>query len=134
MSTVQWTVEFAYLLEANKISPIETFQIEATKDEVTFEGSASDAEYEQLAGEKPQIEGIIQDEHIRFTKTYPHYYGSDENGKLFLDKTIPGHSVVYEGEWYEPKKHYEGDWFIEWIDEDGEVYHITGPWEMKASK
>ena len=132
MSALHWKVEFAYLLDKNKISTTELFEIKATLDGAVFEGHATDAEFESLANEQPTVEGIIDEEFIRITKSYPYYYGTDENGKLFLDKTIPGHSVVYEGEWYEPKKHYEGDWFIEWMDEDGEVYHITGPWEMKA--
>lgn len=134
MSSIQWTVEFAYLLDKNQLSPIESFQILADKDENSFQGTATDAEYESLTNEQPLIEGIIDEEFIRITKHYPKFFGTDENGKLFLDKDNVGHTVVYEGEWYAPKMHYEGEWFIEWVDLDGEVYHITGPWEMKINK
>ncbi len=132
MSALNWVVEFAYLLDKDLISPTEFFEIQATQEGILFHGTATDPEFEQLCNKKVEIEGVIEEEHIRFSKNYPYYFGTDEQGKLFLDKTTTGHTVVYEGEWFEPKKHYEGMWYIEWLDDDGESYHITGPWEMKA--
>ncbi len=134
MKTKEWKVNFAYLLDKNQISPSENFNIKATVNDILFQGHAQDEDFEKLANCQPEIEGVFEDEFIRFTKNYPYFFGSDEKGELIIDKKSPGHSVVYEGEWNQKTNKYEGDWFIEWKDVDGEIYHITGPWEMEENK
>lgn len=134
MSKKNWKLEFAYLLDDNMISPTENFIIQAEINDCLFIGEAIDADFKNLADQYPDVDGVLEDEYIRFSKHYPFYFGTDDDGKLIIDRSQNGHSVVYEGEWNEQLKMYEGDWFLEWRDDAGEVYHITGPWEMKEVK
>jgi hypothetical protein len=81
------------------------------------------------------INGFIQEEFISFTKTYPIYYGIDENGKSIENDSSSQPRISYEGYYNSISKNFVGNWEI-WSHEElvsnGSIVNIgTGNWEMR---
>lgn len=105
-----------YYIDANEQGEAAEFpfRIDAELDEeYGFSGTVWEDEFYALSQTFVKVQGFIEGDHISFVKTYPFDYGSDEDGKVSIDKTKPGHDVVYDGEWDQTTKSWKGTWEIE---------------------
>ncbi len=90
------------------------FRIDAEMDgENSFAGKVWEEEFFELTKAFIDVEGFIEGNLISFVKTYPFQYDYDENMNALIDRTKPGHQVIYEGIWDENSNSWKGEWEIE---------------------
>ena len=90
------------------------FRMEVEMDEkLNFVGTVWEDQFSGLTGKLLSVKGYIDEDHISFVKKYPCQYAGDENGKLIIDESKPGHEVIYDGYWDESKGMWEGEWEVE---------------------
>jgi len=70
-------------------------------------------------------------------KTYPYAYWLDEEGTIWVNPKLPGHSVNYQGVFKLSNNQWEGQWEIlnneirkGQFQEDGEILVTSGNWKM----
>lgn len=102
-----------------------------------FEGVAIEDEFTTLTNESPNVNGFIDADLISFTKQYPFQFELDENGQLVIDRSLPGHEVVYEGRFKPEIGQWEGTWEIitDEVKLSAEEYKtemVYGSWRMKT--
>jgi hypothetical protein len=80
--------------------------------------------------------GVIEDDTISFTKSYPTYTDFDDNNSFRIIKELPSSDICYKGTGVNGI--YEGEWEIAgiYVDEKGELYETksTGTWKMRKVK
>ncbi len=103
-------------------------------DEGEFIGRVIDWEGIGAEGEVAKIEGFITDNFISFRKEYTQLLIIDEWGNTQTYGDIPGHTVVYEGNYDNVSKCFYGTWQISFeVDQIGEfiVEEVNnGTWRM----
>ena len=82
-------------------------------DRLNFTGAVWEEEFSGITGKKLTVKGYIDEDHISFVKQYPCLYEYDENGKVLIDDSQPGHDVLYDGYWDKSEGKWNGEWEVE---------------------
>lgn len=111
-----------------------SFEMNVDFSDGKFEGQLTDDEFTSLTGDVCQVEGVLKENHIQFTQTYPYQYDELEDGTLLIDGKASGHQVYYEGSFDQTTDQWEGVWVIlpkEDEELDGDEGMDTGTWYLK---
>lgn len=96
---IEFSIEFKMTLELD--------------EEFNFIGTVWEQEFSEISNLEGLVKGFIENEHISFVLTYPCFYGCDENDQIIIDKSKPGHDVIYDGFWDSESQSWIGEWEIE---------------------
>lgn len=102
--------------------------------EGTFSGRVIDWDGFGVDGEVSILEGFVDADLISFTKQYDKRFFIDELGNPFVDDTLPGHKVFYQGRFDAHSNQFVGHWEI--IEEVAHTPQVTfeqvasGTWRM----
>lgn len=131
-----WVGKYGYLYD-NAETEYFSFEINATLEKGSFEGTVFEEEFSEATGDTIAIKGFFDDDFISFVKTFPYGFWKDENDDVITDKSVSGHQVVYQGHFDQEKGMWFGEWEIE-IDravisnDNYDVFAMVGVWEMKV--
>lgn len=131
-----WIGKYGYLFDDAETEHF-SFEINVKIIDGAFEGTAFEQEFSGSTGDLIHVKGFIEGDFISFVKKYPYGYWKDENDEVIIDIKIPGHEVVYQGNFDQEKGLWKGEWEIEvdidQVDEENdEVQVMVGVWDMKA--
>lgn len=110
------------------------FEMQVVFQDGKFVGELTDEEFTTLTGDVCQVEGMLKDNQIQFTQTYPYQYDELEDGTILIDGKASGHQVYYEGTFNSEDNHWEGVWVILPKDEEeleADENLDTGTWFLK---
>jgi hypothetical protein len=115
------------------------FELILDLDSDQFKGIAVEEEFTTLTNEVPTITGFMDNEQISFTKQYPFQFAADENNQIVIDRSKPGHLVVYEGFLNRKNLEWEGSWEIisDEVRLSTDVYLAmieSGSWRMRMNQ
>lgn len=124
------------------LSVKEHFTLELNVAGEILEGTVIDSYIEKYFDKPATVRGYLEGRDLIMIKIYPHYFGTDENGLVFLDPKRPSHEIHYVGRittsWFSSRYFVEGNWDISesFRDADGNTLYYTGEgdWEMKKNK
>jgi hypothetical protein len=132
---VVWKGKYCYEEEFNDSKSFAfELKIDCTANE--FQGISIEEEFTTLTNDSPTVNGFIDNDHISYTLQYPYQFDIAEDGSTIIDRSKPGHEVIYEGYFNAETGNWEGEWEIE-VDEiklAQELYQthsISGSWKMK---
>lgn len=131
-----WIGEYRYSFDDSSQGC--SFEINAIYSKGSFEGTVYEEEFSGLTGDLVHVKGFIDDDLISFIKTYPYFFGTDDDDNIVVDKQLKGHFVEYEGRFDEEKGCWSGNWEIVVYEERDpsipDAYYteyILGPWTMR---
>lgn len=130
-----WKGEFMYDQGSYGHENIVKFELHVDIVVGSFEGIATDPEFEELCDLPIKVSGFINKDHISFVKIYPFLYEENADGKNVLDRTSPDHKVTYDG-YYDPiVNKWTGDWetieeVVKTDDGPDKEYFSVGTWEL----
>jgi hypothetical protein len=132
---VNWKGHYSYEQEFDE-RQAHSFELLVDISDDEFEGIAVEEEFTARTNESPIVIGFVADDRISFTKQYPFQFAADDDNNIVIDRSKPGHQVVYEG----VKNHDTNEWEGHWEIMSGEVRLSTdvylavidsGSWRMK---
>lgn len=136
MTKKTWIGKYGYLYD-NAESDFYSFEINATLEKGSFEGTVFEEEFSGATGDLVAVKGFIDGDFISFVKTYPYGYWRDEDDKVIVDKDVSGSDVTYQGNFDSDTGVWKGDWEIEIsvdpiIEGTDDIQVVVGVWEMQT--
>lgn len=133
----QWQGFFQYGPEYGSIVAGQEAEFRIFIEEVIegqFKGRVIDWDGLGANGEISSVKGFISGNFINFTKQYSENYLIDEWGDCITQDVVPGHKVVYEGNYDKMSNTFIGTWEIS-IDMEHTPHLtiedvMTGTWRM----
>ncbi|MFI5140804.1 MAG: hypothetical protein ACHQII_00485 [Bacteroidia bacterium] len=134
--TGQWTFVIVYGPEYGEQENQELyFDAEFIQDKDLFTGTGRDTGGSGASPDIATIKGFLEDDEISFIKQYTTNHYIDEEGKITIDKNVPGPEINYYGSFNKLNGMFEGHWeMLMGSQKYGEGWFddmATGTWAMK---
>lgn len=134
--TGKWLGSFSYLQENEftdqVVLPDVTFSLELYDENGSFTGTCIDDEVKDIMKGVITVKGFVDGDIISFTKQYPSFYFTDENGQIQVDPSQAHPPIIYSGIYDAECNTYSGEWEMTIATENiqGECFDdmIGGSW------